>query len=50
MKLNKFDLEKKMSLADIRRIKAGCASSTSSGNSSSSSGADYESGDSDLDW
>lgn len=49
MKLNKFDLEKKMSLAEMRRIKAGSASTSSSGNTSTSSGSDYESGDTELD-
>ncbi len=50
MKLSKFDIEKKLSLNEIRSIKAGSASSQTSGNKSWSSGRDTESGDSENDY
>lgn len=49
MKLNKFELEKKMSLAEVRSIKAGSAGSTTSGNTSWSTGKDVEQGDTETD-
>lgn len=49
MKLNKFDIEKMLSLNEIRSIKAGSASSQTSGNKSWSSGKDTESNDTESD-
>ncbi len=49
MKLNKFNIDEKLALSEIRTIKVGCAESQSSGNVSFSSGSDYENGDAEYD-
>ena len=49
MKLSKFDLEKRMSIADMKTIKAGCASCTSGGATCSSASRDADNGSTDSD-
>ncbi|MDR3653456.1 MAG: hypothetical protein P4L34_10885 [Paludibacter sp.] len=49
MKLSKFDLEKRMSIADMKMIKAGCAETWSGGGHCTSSGSDSETNGSEYD-
>jgi hypothetical protein len=50
MKLSRFDLEKRMSIADMKLIKAGCATCNTGGNSCTCSGTDVEQGGKESDY
>jgi hypothetical protein len=49
MKLSKFELEKKMSIADMKSIKAGCGDSSINATSTHCTGSDHITGSTDRD-